>query len=103
MAIMYVLTVTDSRGAGPFPPSVITSDWYNNFLNYAGFYGLGGNGSYVWSLIFNDEADYDAWFADYGLKDLQLKNDLVAWSNDQGVIYDHKFLKLPQINLKGVF
>jgi hypothetical protein len=103
MAVMYFFTVSDPRGAGSFPPSVMCSDWYNNFLNYAGFYSIGANNSYIWSFVFKNEAQFKDWVESYSLTDSTLLEDIEKWSIDQKVDYDHKVVNLPELTVKGLF
>ena len=42
MAILYVLTISDPLVVGPWPNSVVNSNWLNALNNYASFNGIGG-------------------------------------------------------------
>jgi hypothetical protein len=103
MAVMYVFSVNDPQNAGAFPATVMASDWYAAFMNYAAFNSLGGNSSYVWSFVFDNSKDLDTWLTTYAITDSQLLADLYAWCVDHGVEYSHKCYELPTKTLRGMF
>jgi len=98
MAIMYVLTISDPTNVGPFPASVVNSDWYTNITNLAFFTAIGGNPGYTFTFIFEDQPTLDAWLADNTITDPGLLYDIGQWKYNCQVSYSNKFYTLPEIN-----
>ena len=102
MAILYTFTVDDPTGAGPFPLSVLNSDWYAGFLDNASFTAIGGNTGFNWAFIFADKKALDSWLADYAVTDQDLLDDLNKWTVDHQVTYKSNFYTLPETTGKGI-
>jgi hypothetical protein len=100
MAILYVLTIDDPTNVGPFPPDVLASDWYANFISSASFQAIGGNTGYVYSWIFDNQTEIDSWTAEYKAPS-DVQSSLDNWKTFS-VSYENKFYTLPATTGTGI-
>jgi hypothetical protein len=100
MAILYVLTINDPTGVGPFPPEILNSDWYVNFTNAYSFQGLSATG-YVYSWLFDSQDELNAWVATNTPTDPDVLENLARWKTFS-VTYENKFYTLPATTGTGI-
>jgi hypothetical protein len=91
MAILYVFKISDPKKAGPFPPSVMVSDWFTNLMKYNAEHGLLGSANWI---IFSDDNEYNSWVNEYTLTDEQLLADIEVWKSAHGVSYSTQIFNL---------
>lgn len=98
MAILYVFTVTNSSNAEDFPPSVLSSSWFDNLINYFNTYSIGGLHRNV-AIIFEDQSALTNWINEYKLTDSALINDVNAWKSAHGITYSSNYYALSAANI----
>ena len=89
MAILYVFTVNDPNKVGIFPPSVMSSSWYEMLIHELQNRGLTDN-----AIIFDNETELNAWVSEFACTDATLLADINTWKTEYGVTYLNKFYNL---------
>ena len=89
MAILYVFTVNDPNKVGIFPPSVMSSSWYEMLTHELQNRGLTDN-----AIIFDNETELNAWVSEFACTDATLLADINTWKTEYGVTYSNKLYNL---------
>lgn len=89
MAILYTFSVNDPNMVGIFPPSVMSSAWYEKLTHELQNRGLTMN-----SIIFDNETELNAWISEFACTDATLLSDIETWKREYGVTYYNKFYNL---------
>jgi hypothetical protein len=97
MAILYVFTVDDPNMVGIFPPSVMSSSWYEKLVRDFQNKGLTMN-----AKIFDNETELNAWMSEFACTDANLLSDLNDWKTAHGVSYNNKFYSLDSTTVSAI-
>jgi hypothetical protein len=89
MAILYVFTANNPNNIGIFPPSVLSSSWFEKLSLEMADRGLTNN-----AIIFDNEAELNAWLSEFACTDATLLSDIDTWKTAHGVSYNNKFYNL---------
>jgi hypothetical protein len=95
MAILYVLKIDDPNDVGPFPPSVLFSEWFTRIVNYFNKRGIISGANFA---ILDTTEEFNSWVSEFRIKDSVLIGDIESWKFFHNVSYSHHYYSLPVDN-----
>jgi hypothetical protein len=87
MAILYIFKLNDTQNVGPFPPSVIASDWFKTMYQYIELYSYTKTADPNTAIfLFPNQAEFDKHLS-LKCTDPALLADIEAWKSTYNVSY----------------
>lgn len=99
MAILYTFTTNDPNNVGPFPPSVIDSDWFKSITAFHNSNNISAESSRTISIIFENETAVNSYLSTYTCVDAGLIADINTWKSAHGVSFTSNFYSLPDAGI----
>ena len=94
MAILYVRTVNDPSNAGPFPPSILESDWYLNISTYTVNNGFVNNQGHNVFYFFASETELNSFLDTWRCTDTSVLTAMKEWNAAHGITIKHDYFEL---------
>ena len=91
MAILYTFNVVDPNEVGPWPLSVLASEWNTRFAQWFSENPVKWSGPFI---VFNTEAELDDFLNEFTITDATLLADIELWKSSHGVSYISQFYDL---------
>lgn len=93
MAILYVFKINDPNNAGPFPPSVLASDWLKNIGDWFNKNQI-ATSQYCNVVLFANTSELNSFLSTHTLSDSALLADVASWKSAHGVTYSSQYFTL---------
>ena len=94
MAILYVFKIVDPKKVNVFPPTVMTSSWFNELMDYFATNSIQSRDGTTICTIFPDASALNFWVSTYKLTDADLLADIELWKSAHNVVYSHQYFEL---------
>jgi hypothetical protein len=94
MAILYVRTVKDPSGAGPFPPAVLETAWYTNIKDESVKTTVKSEFGHVVTYYFADVTALNTFLDQFRCTNATVKGQIQEWNTAHGITIYHDYYEL---------
>ena len=98
MAILYTFRVIGADSSAAFPPSVMSSTWWQNLSTYWESVAI-GQVTNICAIIFEDQTALNSYIDTYKLTDATLISDINNWKSAHGITYSSNYYNLSDANI----